>query len=178
MRESVASRGAAGSTFDHVARAAGVSRGLLHYYFGTKERLLVEVVRRECKVREALMDEAMAAARSADEVIAALLGVFESYLGDATAAELFFELLPLARRNPEIGAELEELARTTRAHLAGLLAAKRDAGVLELHAEPGVVAGFLFVLADGLLVRRLGEPGSDLGAVKGIAVAAARSLMS
>ncbi len=36
MRESVAARGAAGSTFDHVAREAGVSRGLLHYYFGTK----------------------------------------------------------------------------------------------------------------------------------------------
>ncbi len=30
MRASVARRGAAGSTFDHVAREAGVSRGLLH----------------------------------------------------------------------------------------------------------------------------------------------------
>src|SRR3984957_3254663 len=52
MRTSVAARGIAGSTFDHVAREAGVSRGLLHYYFGTKERLLVEVVRRECEVRK------------------------------------------------------------------------------------------------------------------------------
>jgi AcrR family transcriptional regulator len=41
MRASVAERGTAGSTFDQVARAAGVSRGLLHYYFGTKERLLI-----------------------------------------------------------------------------------------------------------------------------------------
>ena len=37
------------STFDHVAREAGVSRGLLHYYFGSKERLLVEVVRHDCE---------------------------------------------------------------------------------------------------------------------------------
>jgi AcrR family transcriptional regulator len=36
MRRSVAARGAAGATFDHVAREAGVSRGLLHYHFGTK----------------------------------------------------------------------------------------------------------------------------------------------
>ena len=36
MRKSVATRGAAASTFDHVAREAGVSRGLLHYYFGSK----------------------------------------------------------------------------------------------------------------------------------------------
>src|ERR1700751_3279464 len=42
MRTSVARRGTAGSTFDHVSREAGVSRGLLHYYFGTKEQLLGE----------------------------------------------------------------------------------------------------------------------------------------
>src|SRR6059058_2885767 len=47
MRQSVARRGSAGSTFDHVAREAGVSRGLLHYYFGSKEQLLVEVVRHD-----------------------------------------------------------------------------------------------------------------------------------
>jgi AcrR family transcriptional regulator len=35
MRHSVAKRGVAGSTFDHVSREAGVSRGLLHYYFGS-----------------------------------------------------------------------------------------------------------------------------------------------
>src|SRR3954447_19647217 len=46
MRDSVAKRGAAGSTFEHVAGEAGVSRGLLHYYFGTKERLPVEGGRR------------------------------------------------------------------------------------------------------------------------------------
>ena len=51
MRTCVGARGATGATFDHVAREAGVSRGLLHYYFGTKERLLVEVVRRDCDLR-------------------------------------------------------------------------------------------------------------------------------
>ena len=56
MRKSVAERGAAGSTFEHVAREAGVSRGLLHYYFGTKEQLLVEVVRRDADLRMALLD--------------------------------------------------------------------------------------------------------------------------
>ena len=63
MRESVAKRGAAGSTFEHVAREAGVSRGLLHYYFGTKERLLVEVVRRDAEIRVARLDEPLGNAR-------------------------------------------------------------------------------------------------------------------
>src|SRR3974390_2124587 len=73
MRASVAARGIAGSTFDHVAREAGVSRGLLHYYFGTKERLLVEVVRRECEVQGESLDRAVASASNGDELIDALV---------------------------------------------------------------------------------------------------------
>src|SRR5215467_11892356 len=69
MRESVARRGAAGSTFEHVALEAGVSRGLLHYYFGTKERLLVEVVRRDSELRVARLDEPLANAQSVDDVL-------------------------------------------------------------------------------------------------------------
>src|SRR2546421_12545766 len=73
MRASMAARGIAGSTFDHVAREAGVSRGLLHYYFGTKERLLLEVVRRESDARIESLEQALAPATSADGVIAALV---------------------------------------------------------------------------------------------------------
>src|ERR687897_1559251 len=51
MRATVGERGATGATFDVVAREAGVSRGLLHYYFGSKEKLLAEVARRECDLR-------------------------------------------------------------------------------------------------------------------------------
>ena len=40
MRASVAARGIAGSTFDYVAREAGVSRGLLHYYFGESSAVI------------------------------------------------------------------------------------------------------------------------------------------
>src|ERR1700754_2245553 len=69
MRSSVALRGVAGSTFDHGARDAGVSRGLLHYYFGSKERLLAEVVRRDTELRMAHLDEQLARASSASDFI-------------------------------------------------------------------------------------------------------------
>src|SRR6266513_6411991 len=77
MRSSVALRGAAGSTFDHVAREAGVSRGLLHYYFGTKERLLVEVVRRDTDVTRQRLERGGSGADSVDDVLAALVQSFE-----------------------------------------------------------------------------------------------------
>src|SRR4051794_41241863 len=73
MRLSVAERGAAGSTFEHVAREAGVSRGLLHYYFGTKERLLVEVVRRDAELRIDWLDDQLGRAKSADDVLEVLV---------------------------------------------------------------------------------------------------------
>ena len=109
MRISVASRGIAGSTFDHVAREAGVSRGLLHYYFGTKERLLVEVVRRECDLRKQRLADALAAANGADDVLHALVSTFEDFLGEGpTPAVMFYEIITLAQRNAEIAAELAE----------------------------------------------------------------------
>jgi AcrR family transcriptional regulator len=178
MRASVAARGIAGSTFDHVAREAGVSRGLLHYYFGTKERLLVEVVRRECEVREQRLEDAIAEARSASEVLAALVRSFEEILGEGPAAPvMFFEMLTLAQRHEEIAAELSELGRRTREAFAAALAAKSDAGALRLQASPEAVAACLFALADGIIVRRLSEPSLDIGPLMDQGTAAARALL-
>src|SRR2546425_3096139 len=69
MRASVARRGSAGSTFDHVSREAGVSRGLLHYYFGTKEQLLVEAVRRDSELRLERLEAQLSTAQTADDYI-------------------------------------------------------------------------------------------------------------
>src|SRR5215470_1976580 len=93
MRSSVALRGVAASTFDHVAREAQVSRGLLHYYFGTKERLLAEVVRRDCDLRMAVIDAQLAGARSADDVLDGLVrSLREMVVDDPAFITLIFEL--------------------------------------------------------------------------------------
>ena len=179
MRASVAARGIAGSTFDHVAREAGVSRGLLHYYFGTKERLLVEVVRRECQVRGELLQKAVAGASNGDDLIDALVRSFEEVLGEGSSeVVMFYELLTLAQRNGEIAAELAELARTLRLQLAEALRAGREAGVFELRGDPGDVATFLLTLADGVMIRRMSEPELDARRLMDQAVAAARALLA
>lgn len=179
MRASVAERGIAGATFDHVARVAGVSRGLLHYYFGSKERLLVEAARRETEVRHASLEEALAGADTVEHVMDLLVRGLEDFLDENSGPALMFhELLSLAGRNQEIADELAELGRQTRSHLAGALSAKADAGVLTLRDEPEAVAAFLVVLADGITVRRLSEPEFDIRPLMDKAVAAARPLLS
>jgi AcrR family transcriptional regulator len=162
MRASVALRGITGSTFDHVARDAGVSRGLLHYYFGSKERLLAEVVKRDTDLRMAALDEQLAAASSAEDFIAMLRRTLEAMLRDDTEfLTLSFEVFTLSRRNTDIAAEFTELIRRTRGQVAAVLAAKHEAGVLELRAEPEAIAEILFGLGDGLALRILGEPDRD-----------------
>jgi AcrR family transcriptional regulator len=179
MRASVAGRGVAGSTFDHVAREAGVSRGLLHYYFGSKEQLLVEVVRHDCDVRMAVLEEQLAGAENADDLLSRLVLSLEELVRDEP--EFFtvvFELFTISRRNDEIATEFAELMRRTREHVAALLAAKQAEGVLALAAEPEAVAEVLFSLGDGVALRMLAEPERDWAPVIAAGAEAAKRLLS
>jgi AcrR family transcriptional regulator len=179
MRASVARRGAAGSTFDHVAREAGVSRGLLHYYFGTKERLLVEVVKRDTELRMTALDESLAGAHTAADLIDALVRSLEDVVEhDPEFVSLWFELFTIARRNDEIGAEVAELTRRTREHVAEVLAHKQAEGVVRLHDEPEAVATILFSLADGIAMRMLLEPDRDFTTTLRAGIECARALLT
>jgi AcrR family transcriptional regulator len=179
MRRSVAARGAEASTFDQVAREAGVSRGLLHYHFGTKERLIAEVVRRDAEIRLEHLGTELAGATTVAGVIGVLLHSLEDLVErDPGFVALRFELFTSGRRNPEIAAEFAALQRATRTRVAELLAAKQRERVVRLADEPEAVAAVLLSLADGLALALLGEPEHDHRATLGAATAAARTLIA
>ena len=180
MRASVAERGDLRLDLRcRRARAAGVSRGLLHYYFGTKERLLVEAVRRETEIRGALLRESVTSAQGADELIDGLVRSFEDLLGAGSSdVVMFYELLTLSRSaTMESRRSCRSSRGTLRLELAGALRTGRDAGVFELRAGPDEVASFLLVLADGVMIRRMSEPDLDVRALMDQAVLAARALL-
>jgi AcrR family transcriptional regulator len=179
MRESVAKRGAAGSTFEHVAREAGVSRGLLHYYFGTKERLLVEVVRRDSEIRVARLDEPLANAETADDVIDILLASLNDLIENEPAFFLLlYELFSAGRRNPEIQREVGQLFDRTRSHVAEILEAKEREGVLSLRYEADAIVAYLFAVADGFALQALSDPERDIGPALAAGAASARFLLA
>jgi AcrR family transcriptional regulator len=179
MRASVAARGIAGSTFEHVSREAGVSRGLLHYYFGTKERLLVEVVRRDSEVRVARLDEPLAQAKTVDDVldvlVSNLLDLIENQPG---FFDLIFEVYTAGRRNPEIQREVGELFNRSRGHVAEILRAKEKEGVLRLRFDAEAIVAFLFGIADGVALQVLTDPDRDFDAVIEAGTAASRYLLT
>jgi AcrR family transcriptional regulator len=178
MRDSVAARGIAGSTFEHVSREAGVSRGLLHYYFGTKERLLVEVVRRDSELRVARLDEPLARARSVDDVLDVLVANLQDLIDNEPGYfDLLFELFIAGRRNPEIRREVAELFRRSRDHVAEILRAKEREGVLSMRFDAESVVSYLFGIADGIALQMLSQPEGDFAPVFETGTAAARYLL-
>lgn len=178
MRDSVAARGAAASTFEHVAKEAGVSRGLLHYYFGTKERLLVEVVRRDAELRVARLDEMLSEAKTVDDV----LGVLVSSLTDLIDNDpgfflLLYELFSAGRRNPDIQREVGQLFERTRSHVAAVLSQKDAEGVVSLRFSAEAVVSFLFAVGDGFALQALSDPERDLTDALDAGAASARYLL-
>ena len=178
MRATVAERGTAGATFDQVARAAGVSRGLLHYYFGTKEQLLIEVVRRDCELRQATMSAGLAQARSADDVIAVLVASLEDVVrNDPGFVTLIFELFVLSRRHEDVATEVSELLSRLREQVADVLRDKQSEGVLRLSAEPEAVVDVIFSLGDGMMLRMLADGERDFGPAIAAGVRCVRALL-
>jgi AcrR family transcriptional regulator len=179
MRRSVAQYGTAGSTFERVAREAGVSRGLLHYYFGTKEQLLAEAVRRDCQLRLERLEQQLAGAQTAEDFIGLLAQHLQDVIReDPDFVTLLFELFTLSRRNADIAVEYANLMRTMREQVAGMLTVAQEEGVLRLHAEPEAVAEILFSIGDGFALRMLTEPERDFTATIRAGIACARALLA
>jgi AcrR family transcriptional regulator len=178
MRDSVAERGAAGSTFEHVAREAGVSRGLLHYYFGTKERLLVEVVRRDAELRVARLDEMLSKAKTVDDVLNVLVSSLTDLIdNDPGFFLLLYELFSAGRRNPDIQHEVGQLFERTRSHVAAVLRTKESEGVLSLRFDADAVVSYLFAVGDGFALQALSDPKRDNSAALEAGAASARYLL-
>jgi AcrR family transcriptional regulator len=178
MRASVGTRGAAGSTFDQVAREAGVSRGLLHYYFGTKERLLVEVVRHDCDVRMSAIEASLSGAESVDEIVLILVEALERLVErDPGAFALIFEMFTASRQNDELAEAMGEVYRRVRDQIARALRAKDDEGVVELRGDPESVGSILLAMADGLALQSLSDPEWDRSPAFEAGVGAARYLL-
>ncbi|HVX33380.1 MAG TPA: TetR/AcrR family transcriptional regulator [Solirubrobacterales bacterium] len=178
MRDSVARRGAAGSTVEHVAREDGVSRGLLHYYFGTKERLLVEVVRRDTELRIARLDELLAEAKTADDVLDVLVSSLTDMIdNDPGYFLLLYELFSAGRRNPDIQHEVGQLFEATRSHVAKVFRAKEDEGILSLRFDAEAVVAYLLAVADGFALQSLSDPSRDITPALNAGAASARYLL-
>ena len=153
MRASVARRGVAGSTFDHVAREArrlARAAALLLRHEGAAARR-----GRAPRLRPAhgrARRRASPTRATPTDFIDALVALARGRCvdDDPEFVTLVFELFTLARRNDEIAAEFAELLPPhARARRRPARAPSRPRASLRLRAEPEAVADVLFALGDG-----------------------------
>jgi AcrR family transcriptional regulator len=142
--------GATGITTRQVAKAAGVNHGLVHYYFGSVEQLLVRVLERFTerlieRQRQMYAEEAP----FLDKWRTAM-----SYLEeDLPYQKLWFELQALAWNRPELHERLARVHDEWRAVLIEAFAPVREQLGLELSLEALVTLVYTF--NEGIMLERL-----------------------
>jgi DNA-binding transcriptional MocR family regulator len=124
------------------------------------------------------MDERLAEADSLDSIVAALVSQLEAWVEDEPAVQaVVYEMLSASRHSEEIRAELAELYRRWRAHLAEALREKESQGVVKLQGDAESVASILFALGDGLGIQLVSDPAWDSDKTFELGIRTARQLL-
>jgi AcrR family transcriptional regulator len=147
-----------------IAEAAGVSSGLLHYHFDTKEQLFAEVLTWSSAAYAVLTAEALA--RAGEEPAERLMAFLERCLpSDEELAHewlLWQELALLCMREPDLANVSADLYEGLYATAGRLVERGIQAGVFDLpHSEARRVAETALALCDGVGTRVL-SAGRDL----------------
>lgn len=162
MRICIGKYGPVNSTFDVVAKEAGVSRGLLHYYFGSKERLMVEVLRSDALDRVAAIRAVSPHINSADELMDVFVGQMHDWLAhNPESYALVFEMLVESRRNEEIGDANREMRKLIEDELAAVLRRLQDDGAIVMRGSANSCSLALFAMGHGLAMEMLSDPDAD-----------------
>ncbi|NDJ78332.1 MAG: TetR/AcrR family transcriptional regulator [Chloroflexi bacterium] len=158
-RTILAQQGYMAMTVSQVAETAGVSRGLLHYYFKNKEDLLARVIRSSLEKTVELVQLMFAQSATADEIATGLTGALR-YL-DQVAPDVFnllFEGWAVARQSELVAAEMAELFRQFHAAMLSALEEAAARGVIAPTVPLDGLAVLLSGLMDGLALQVITTP--------------------
>ncbi len=142
--------GAAGITTRQVAKEAGANHGLVHYYFGSVEQLLVRVLERFT----GRLIERQRQMYAADMPFIEKWRTAMAYLDeDRPYQKLWFELQALAWNRPELQERLAQVHDEWRAVLTEAFEPVREQLGLEMPLEALVTLVFTF--NEGIMLERL-----------------------
>ncbi len=152
----LAERGYEATSIKDIARAADIAPGLIHYYFATKEELLVAVVEEASARSNALFHQLRETAKGRDLA----LGAFElslSVLRDhPQEPRLRFELFAVGLHNPAVRTAV---ARVLEARRKNSTSIARLVG--NLPDEPAEFGAVIAAALDGLAMHALADPAFD-----------------
>ena len=150
-REVMARKGYRATTMDDIAEHVGVSKAALYLYFASKDALVVEIVKAfPEQIRERTMSMYPAATP-----LDAWTAVLDFYLeNDPEQNALFFELLSLIPRNPEIAESFLANIQFILQKVTGSVGEQQRMGLFA-DSDPRTVALAIMSLFHGLRVLSL-----------------------
>jgi AcrR family transcriptional regulator len=142
--------GAAGLTTRQVAKAAGANHGLVHYYFGSVEQLLVRVLER---FTERLIERQRQMYAEESPFLEKWRTAMAYLEEDLPYQKLWFELQALAWNRPELHEQLARVHAEWRAVLIEAFSPVREQLGLELSLDALVTLVYTF--NEGIMLERL-----------------------
>src|SRR5713226_5957799 len=150
-----------------IAEEAGVAQGLVHYYFKSKQQLVIAVLFEVCKKMDVYTAEGTEGAMAAFENFKVLLRTRPD------AHSLYIQLIGVGLHDKEIGAGIRENIRTERAHVEDL--ARQVLAEREADPRPaGAIAGAGWGGVLGIMVQKMVDP--EFNADEAVDALAAMSL--
>lgn len=163
----LAAQGYANTSIKDIAREAGIAQGLVHYYFGSKEVLVLAVLGETCAK---MLDETR---RSFSEsqghpLARAWAGLQAAEKRAAERPELFrlmLEIVPLSHTNAALRAQLQDLYKNLCAEVTEMIDEINQLIPTPLPIPAQDFAGVVVAAMDGLAIRGLVEPDGDPSAL-------------
>lgn len=149
--EQIVRRGLADVRVEDVARAVGVSRGLVFYHFATKESLVAQAFDRAAHRDLDALERSVAGARSYTAALSRVLRQYGPTAG-SPSWRLWIDAWAAALHEPEIRAVSRGLDKRWKAVLSDVLTAGAQAGEFRC-ADPDGAAWRITALVDGLTVQ-------------------------
>ncbi|MCB9669445.1 MAG: TetR/AcrR family transcriptional regulator [Alphaproteobacteria bacterium] len=143
-----------GASMSAVARAAGVSKGLLHYHFDSKEHLLIEAQRATFRQIHSRFEERhQAGQRGMDGALEVLDNLWEALREMRTWAPFMVEILALGAHRGPIKTYLEEFVGESMELLEKGIGTVFADDLAAMEVSPGRLARLVRVSMYGLIVE-------------------------
>lgn len=170
----LAEKGYEATTLREIARAADAAPGLVHYYFGGKEQLVVEVLKAMGDRYTETTTQLAQTVGTEQRAQAALMQPLTRVSQEPEWYRLRYEMFALALHNPALATGVQELLTNGR----------RDIGsgvqrVLEEEEVPTeALSALLLACFDGLALQKLLDPDVDIETAYKLLIRMVQSLQS
>ncbi len=154
----LAKKGYDATTLREISKEADAAPGLVHYYFGGKDQLLVEVIKEVSKYHNQSPEQIIQPSENDDPLQVVLQKPIDQIIEGPEWYRLRHELFALGLHNPVMAPQVRELLAEGRTDIAHSI----HIGLGETTVDPKILATMLLAFFDGLALQKIMDPDLDI----------------